>query len=70
MAEINDEKLKQIALKLYNKITRVEKKSKTNILYENSNNNENWHSRILRMLLEYHDEEGYPFFGFFHKTNK
>ena len=67
MAEINDEKLKQIALKLYNETTRVEKKSKTNILYENSNNNENWHSRILRMLLEYHDEEGYPFLDSFIK---
>lgn len=64
MEEIN-EKLKQIALKLYDELARVEQHSKKNILYENSNNNENWHSRILRMLLEYHDDEGYPFLDSF-----
>lgn len=31
-----------------------------NILYENSNNNENWHSRVLRMLFEYLDGNEHP----------
>ena len=31
-----------------------------NILYENSNNNENWHSRVLRVLLEFRDGNEYP----------
>ena len=61
-----NEKLKQIALRLY-ELTRVEQNSKTNILYENSNNNENWHSRILRMLLEYHEDGSYPFLDSFIK---
>ena len=29
----------------------------SNILYANSNNNENWHSRVLRVLFEYRDFE-------------
>ena len=31
-----------------------------NILYENSNNNENWHSRVLRVFFEYRDGNDYP----------
>lgn len=31
-----------------------------NILYENSNNNENWHSRVLRVLFEYLDGNEHP----------
>ncbi len=57
--EENNEKLKQIALWLYD-LTREETIVKKNILYENSNNNENWHSRIMRMLLDYHEEKNYP----------
>ena len=53
------EKLKQIALWLF-ELTNSEKQARKNILYENSNNNENWHSRILRMLLEYHENDSYP----------
>ena len=58
MEEIK-EKLKQIALWLF-ELTYSEKQSRKNILYENSNNNENWHSRILRMFLEYHENDKYP----------
>lgn len=36
-----------------------------NILYENSNNNENWHSRVLRILFEYRDGNEYPVFNSF-----
>ena len=57
--EENNEKLKQIALWLF-ELTNSEKPVRKNILYENSNNNENWHSRILRMLLEYHEGDCYP----------
>ena len=64
---IEEEKLKQIALRLYDELTKSEQKSRFNILYENSNNNENWHSRILRLFLEYHDDEGYPFLDSFIK---
>lgn len=31
-----------------------------NILYENSNNNENWHSRVLRVFFEYRDGNEHP----------
>lgn len=31
-----------------------------NILYENSNNNENWHSRVLRVFFEFRDGNEYP----------
>lgn len=58
MEDINV-KLKQIALWLF-ELTNSEKQARKNILYENSNNNENWHSRILRMLLEYHENDSYP----------
>lgn len=58
MEDVN-EKLKQIALWLF-ELTNSEKQARKNILYENSNNNENWHSRILRMLLEYHENASYP----------
>ncbi len=54
-----EERLKQIALWLYD-LTKVEKKARKNILFENSNNNENWHSRILRMLLDYHEDNFHP----------
>ena len=64
---IEEEKLKQIALRLYDELTKAEQKPRINILYENSNNNENWHSRVLRMLLEYHDDEGCPFLDSFIK---
>lgn len=57
MEEYN-EKLKQIAHWLF-ELTNSEKPVRENILYENSNNNENWHSRILRMLLEYHEGDCY-----------
>ena len=57
--EDTNEKLKQIALWLF-ELTNSEKQARKNILYENSNNNENWHSRILRMLLEYHEGDYYP----------
>lgn len=57
MEEMN-EKLKQIALWLF-ELTNSKKQARKNILYENSNNNENWHSRILRMLLEYHENDSY-----------
>lgn len=66
MEEMN-EILKEIALSLYDELARVGQKSQKNILYENSNNNENWHSRILRMLLEYRDDESYPFLDSFIK---
>jgi len=58
MEEMND-KLKQLALWLF-ELTNSEKQARKNILYENSNNNENWHSRILRMFLEYHENDSYP----------
>lgn len=64
---IEEEKLKKIALRLYDELTKAEQKPGINILYENSSNNENWHSRILRMLLEYHDDESYPFLDSFIK---
>lgn len=68
-----NEKLKQIVLWLL-ELTNSERQSRKNILYENSNNNENWHSRILRMLLEYHEGEYYPildsFITYLNEKNK
>lgn len=53
-----EDKLLQI-VRWLSELTQTDKKVNKNILYENSKNNENWHSRILRMLLEYHEGINY-----------
>lgn len=53
----------EIMLNLSRWLSRLEKQElhyDANILYENSNNNENWHSRVLRVFFEYRDGNEYP----------
>lgn len=61
---VNQDQLLQIATTLF-KLTNKSIERDKNILYENSKNDENWHSRILRMLLEYHIDNSYPILGSF-----
>lgn len=59
MGEVTDNKMLELSRWLSN-LNKQELHYDANILYENSNNNENWHSRVLRVLFEYRDGNEHP----------
>ena len=65
MGEVKDRKMLELSRWLSD-LNKQELHYDANILYENSNNNENWHSRVLRVLFEFRDGNVHPILNSFH----